>query len=78
MIDRQFDLILFMDNAEVRDSTNNRTTLFTDLSMMSFFESILGIDVNQAIALDILATANVLNVTRVLNILGISGNLNVK
>lgn len=45
---------------------------------MSFFESILGIDVNQAIALDILATANVLNVTRVLNILGISGNLNVK
>lgn len=48
MIDRQFDLILFMDNAEVRDSTNNRTTLFTDLSVMSFFESILGIDVNQA------------------------------
>lgn len=48
MIDRQFDLILFMDNAEVRDSTNNRTTLFTDLSVMSFIESILGIDVNQA------------------------------
>lgn len=48
MIDRQFDLILFMDNAEVRDSTNNRTTLFTDLSVMSFVESILGIDVNQA------------------------------
>lgn len=48
MIDRQFDLILFVDNAEVRDSANNRTTLFTDLSVMSFIESILGIDVNQA------------------------------
>lgn len=48
MIDRQFDLILFVDNAEVRDSTSNRTTLFTDLSVMSFLETILGIDVNEA------------------------------